>query len=163
MRRIALATASVAMFLTPALAFAAGVPIQIIPPNEGVNPYTSVGTVLSNGLTIIFIVAALAVLFMLIWGAFQWITSGGDKEKVGAARGRITNALIGLAVLALAFLITVVVGRIVSIDLLNLKVIPSLDSPVSESTEDKALRENNAKCAKETPPKVWDPASRSCQ
>ena len=131
MRKI-LTSASIVGFLSLVTnAFAVtGVPIQIKPPASGVNPSTPVGTVLTNALTIIFVIAALAVLFMLIIGAFQWITSGGDKEKVGAARGRITNALIGLAILALAFLITVVVGQIVNINILDLKSIPTLDQPL---------------------------------
>ena len=65
---------------------------------------------------------------MLITGAFNWITSGGDKENVGKARSRIINALIGLLVLALAFLIARVAGQIVHIDIFNLKI-PSLDQP----------------------------------
>lgn len=101
--------------------------IDVKAPASGVNPNTPVGTILSNALTIIFVLAALAVLFMLIIGAFQWITSGGDKEKYGAARGRITQALVGLFILALAFLITRVVGQVVNIDILNIKSIPTLD------------------------------------
>src|SRR5437773_889592 len=34
-------------------------------------------------LTLAFIIAVIVVLFMLVWGAFEWITSGGDKEAVG--------------------------------------------------------------------------------
>ncbi len=106
----------------------AQVPVQVNVPRVGINPLTTVGTLLSNILSVVFIVAALAVLFMLIWGAFSWITSGGDKDAVGAARKRIVNALIGLAVLAIAFLITRVVGQVLNIDILNLKFLPTLDA-----------------------------------
>lgn len=105
--------------------------IQITPPSQGVPPTTPVGTVITNALTIVFVVAALLVLFMLIIGAFQWITSGGDKENVGHARARITHALIGLAILALAFLIVKVVGQIVNINILDLKSLPSLGQQCS--------------------------------
>ena len=37
--------------------------------------------------------------------------SGGDKEAVGKARGRIINALIGLAVLAVAFALAKVAAQ----------------------------------------------------
>ncbi len=106
---------------------AAQIPVQIGQPALGINPAVGVGTVLTNALTIIFVAAALAVLFYLILGAFSWITSGGDKEKVGGARKTIINALVGLAILALAFLIVVVVGQILNIDILRIRVIPSLD------------------------------------
>lgn len=101
--------------------------VQVAFPGLGVNPGSTIGTIISNALKAIFIVGALAVLLMLVWGAFQWITSGGEKESIGKARGRIIAALVGLAILALAFLITVVVGQVVNINLLNLPALPRLD------------------------------------
>lgn len=136
MRKLTLGLSSAAILLTPTLALASVTPspvqIQIKPPAAGINPYTPVGTILSNALTIIFVVAALLVLFMLIIGAFNWIMSGGDKEKVGAARQRITQALVGLAVLALAFLITVVVGQVLNINILDFKTLPTLGQRCGE-------------------------------
>lgn len=91
---------------------------------------TPINTIFQNAITIIFIGAAILVLIMLIVGAFQWILSGGDKEAVGKARGRIINALIGLAILALAFVILTVVGKLVNVDLTGAFTIPSLgDKP----------------------------------
>lgn len=116
-------------FLTLAQTALAQVDVQINPPKQGVNPTTPVGIILQNVLVIIFVIAALAVLFMLIWGAFQWITSGGVKESVDAARKRITQALVGLFILALAFLITRVVGSLVGIDITALQTLPRLDQP----------------------------------
>lgn len=125
---IAAATIATGFLTYAQFAFAQQVDVQIKrAPNVGIDPATGIGTILSNILILIFTVAALAVLFMLIWGAFQWITSGGEKESVGKARGRIIAALIGLAVLAVAFLITRVAGQIVGIDPLNLRSIPRLD------------------------------------
>ena|SRR3989344_2980153 len=98
-------------------------------PVSGIDPNAEVGTIFGNAITIIFIVAIVLVLFFVIIGAFQWITSGGDKEKYGKARGSITHALIGLAILALAFLIVRVAGNIVNVDFFDpegLKI-PSLD------------------------------------
>jgi hypothetical protein len=92
----------------------------------GINPGIRVNQLISNALTIIFILAALAVLFMLVLGAFSWITSGGDKDSVGKARSRIVNALIGLAVLALAYFIARFVGQLVGIDIFNLRSLPTL-------------------------------------
>ncbi len=107
--------------------------IKIGTPDQGVDPNADVGDVLSNVITIIFVVAALAVLFMLIFGAFQWITSGGEKEAVGKARGRIVNALVGLAILAVAFLLVRVLAGIVHIDITNL-TLPALDKPSTTTT-----------------------------
>lgn len=70
------------------------------------------GNVLTNILTLIYILAGIAFLFMIVFAAFQLITSGGDKEKVGAARSRITYAVIGIIILALAFVAAQVLGSI---------------------------------------------------
>lgn len=95
----------------------------VAPPGKTIPASTSIGTIINNALVIIFSVAALLVLVMLIIGAMQWILSGGDKEAVQKARERITAALIGLAILALAFLIVNVVGNIVGFgNILDIKL-----------------------------------------
>ncbi|MFH2118380.1 MAG: hypothetical protein ABII10_01440 [Candidatus Paceibacterota bacterium] len=48
---------------------------------------------------------AIAVLVFLIWGAFEWITSEGDKGKLEKARNRITQAIVGLIILVGSFVI----------------------------------------------------------
>lgn len=67
---------------------------------------------LSNILAVIYIFGSIIFLFMIVAGAVQWITSGGDKEAVQKARSRITNAIIGLVLLALARFIAALVGSI---------------------------------------------------
>lgn len=51
-------------------------------------------------INVVFLVAAALTFFYLIFGAISWITSGGDKGKVEAARNKITAAVIGLLILA---------------------------------------------------------------
>jgi hypothetical protein len=71
----------------------------------------NLGGMVSNIITILFIVAALIALFFLIWGGIKWILSGGDKAKVESARSTIIAALIGLIITFLAFfLLTFVLG-----------------------------------------------------
>lgn len=60
---------------------------------------TSLGDLISGVLSIVMLIAGILVLLYLIWGAIQWITSGGDKGKLESARNRITQAVIGLIVL----------------------------------------------------------------
>jgi len=119
MKKLAFLGSSVLSFLSPALTFAAD-PIQIQKP-AGVG-FSTIGNFISNILTVVFSIAILAVLVMLIWGAFEWITSGGDKEAVGKARGKIINALIGLAVLAVAFALARLGGQFVGVDITNLPI-----------------------------------------
>ena len=46
---------------------------------------------------------SLAVIAFFLLGAFEWITSGGDKTKVENARNKITSAVIGLVIVAASY------------------------------------------------------------
>lgn len=108
-------------FLTASTAFAAQ-DIFINPPTQG---YNDLGDFITNVIQLSFALALLIVLVMLVWGAFEWITSGGDKETVGKARGRIINALIGLAVLAVAFALATVGAQFLGFTNLRKITIPA--------------------------------------
>lgn len=65
----------------------------------------------SNLITLFYVIAILMLIFMIVWGALDWITSEGDKEKVAGARNKIINAIIGILLLAAAFGIIRVLGQ----------------------------------------------------
>lgn len=69
-----------------------------------------------------FIVGTVIFLFMLIWGAIAWISSGGDKAAIESARGRITAALVGIVVLLSTFAIIVVIESFFGVDILTLDI-----------------------------------------
>lgn len=60
-------------------------------------------------LDIAIVVGAIAVFFFLIWGGIEYITAGGDKVKTENAQKRITEAVLGLAILVVAWAIFKVV------------------------------------------------------
>ena len=66
------------------------------------------GAFLGQILSAVFAIATLLVFLYLIWGAISWISSGGDKGKVEQARNRITQAVIGLIVLASTLVLMVI-------------------------------------------------------
>ena len=84
--------------------------------------YSTIGDFIKQAIALAFIIAIVAVLVMLVWGAVQWIFSGGEKEAVAAARGRIINALIGLAILAVAFAIFQVAGSFLGFNIFSFTV-----------------------------------------
>lgn len=45
-------------------------------------------------------------LILIIIGGYQWMTAGGNEEVIKKARTRIINAVIGLAIVLLAYAIT---------------------------------------------------------
>lgn len=53
--------------------------------------------------------AALAVA-VIMWGGFDYATSGGDVEKINQAKEKITGAILGLLILILAALILRALG-----------------------------------------------------
>lgn len=63
-------------------------------------------------INLVFIVAAAMTFFYLIFGAISWITSGGDKSKVEAARNKITAAVIGLLILAATWAVFTLIVQI---------------------------------------------------
>lgn len=82
----------------------------------------------SKIIDVVFIVAAAMTFFYLIFGAISWITSGGDKGKVEAARNKITAAVIGLLILAATWgAFTLIVQLFFGTDINNIQL-PSLKS-----------------------------------
>ncbi|MDA1316599.1 MAG: hypothetical protein O3B87_01085 [bacterium] len=56
----------------------------------------TLGDVLTFAIRAFFAVAGLTAMFYLLLGAFAWITSGGDKDSVATARGKIQAAVVGM-------------------------------------------------------------------
>jgi hypothetical protein len=100
--------------------FAIGLPgNQIISAPVGVPTGSgAVGRIIKNTITIMLILVIVLSLIFLILGGIQWITSGGDKNKVAAARAKITYAIIGLIVSLLAFFIVSLIGYFFHVNLL---------------------------------------------
>lgn len=121
MKKIIFLGSAIASLLMPARALAQATigTIQIDQPEKG---FKSLSNAISNIITIVLAIGVIMVLVMIIWGAFEWITSGGDKEAVGKARGKIINALIGLVVLAVAFAIARLGGQIAGFDIFNISI-----------------------------------------
>ncbi|PWU23783.1 hypothetical protein C5B42_01830 [Candidatus Cerribacteria bacterium 'Amazon FNV 2010 28 9'] len=61
-------------------------------------------------MTVTLGIVGLLVFIYLVWGGVEWITAGGDKSKTESARQKLTNAIIGLAIVAAAFAISQVLS-----------------------------------------------------
>lgn len=86
-------------------------PNEILPLiRQGGEGAGGISLILNNLITLIYIIASIVFIFWILWGAFQWLTSGGEKEAVAAARGRITNAIIGIILFAVAFAVIQIIG-----------------------------------------------------
>lgn len=77
---------------------------------ESAAPGGGISLFLSNLIVLFYSVAAIVLIFMLLWGAFDWMTSEGDKEKLQNAQRKIINAFIGITLFAIAFAIIQILG-----------------------------------------------------
>ncbi len=72
----------------------------------------------------IFVVGTVGFFFMMIAGAIQWIFSGGDKGALEQAKGRITNALVGIILLFSTFAIISMIETFFGINILTIDIGP---------------------------------------
>ena len=87
----------------------------------------TVNNMVSGAISMVLIVVSLIFFFILVLGGLKWITSGGDEKKVAAARGQITNALIGLVIVFAAWAIMKLIGYVFGVDLLGTLAFPTFN------------------------------------
>lgn len=50
----------------------------------------------------LFLIGGVLLLLMLLWSGYEWMTAGGDKERLASAQRRLTNAIAGFVLLVSA-------------------------------------------------------------
>ncbi len=118
MKKISSSIAATSAFLAaaaPAFAQAPGSPFNIQPTGIIKTGNTTIPQIITFVIAVVSIIAILATLIYLVWGAIKWITSGGDKTKVEAARGQIVAAIIGFIIVVLSFVILNVVATLLGL------------------------------------------------
>lgn len=87
---------------------------------SNVNPvaqFSNISTILNQVLPTLMIVASLVCLAMLLMGAFSYVTSSGEQEKLQKARKTITYSIIGLILIFLSYLMVRVMSFVTGIPL----------------------------------------------
>ena len=82
----------------------------------------SLGKLISNLVGALFIAAFLLTFMLLIIGGIQWITAGGDKQALEKARTGITNAIMGLVIVAAVYALMTLVGQFFGIEITKLPI-----------------------------------------
>jgi len=101
-----------------------------LPGGQSINPPGSLMGGKQGGLDVIskvfrntFIIMLLACvilsLIFIVVAGIQWIMSGGDKNKLQAARSKLIWAIGGLIVAFVAFFIVSLIGYLFKVDLLK--------------------------------------------
>ena len=71
------------------------------------------------------VAAGILLLAYFIWGGIQWLTSGGEEAKLRAAKDRLSNALVGLVLIALVLVVLAIINEVFGLNILR----PELPTP----------------------------------
>ena len=80
---------------------------------------TGLGAFLNNIVSGVTITAGILLFLYLIFGGFKYMTAGGDEKAVQTAQKIMTNAVIGLIIIAGAWFIVKIVETILGIKILE--------------------------------------------
>lgn len=82
--------------------------------------YTNITSFVNGFMRLLFVIASLLAVGMIIWGGFLYLTTESTSSK-GEAKAKISDALIGLALL----LVSVLLLTIINPDILNIRLFNS--------------------------------------
>ena len=111
--------------------YLAQIPLGRIGKGQGFGPFSnldlsSVGeaasaftSILSKIIGVMTVIAGIWFFFILIIGAFGFLTAGGDPKKIESATKRIGNGLTGLVIIVLAYALIWLIGGFLGLDILN--------------------------------------------
>ena len=77
---------------------------------------STIGDIVSRLVLFIFPIAGLLLLLYLLYGGYKYMLSKGDPKALQEARGAITTALLGFAIVFVSFWIVQIVGIIFGIE-----------------------------------------------
>jgi hypothetical protein len=82
---------------------------------SGAAGYSNTGTPTQQIIVSIILYAmglvGLIFLILMLLAGFQWMTAGGNEDKITKAKDRFKNAVIGFAIVMLAYSITVLLTK----------------------------------------------------
>lgn len=99
-----------------------GVGVVPAPPYVQTSYGRELGTIswlISNVLKLVMTIGGLLTFAFFIIGAFYYITSGGEKDKIDKAQKTLTNAIIGLVILAVSWIVMRIIETVFGIDILT--------------------------------------------
>jgi len=85
---------------------------------EGRNPSAAGGifnNFISSAIGLLTVVAGLWFLFLIIIGAYGWMSAGGDKAKIEEAKKKLVNGLVGLIIVVVAVFLLDLVGSLLGL------------------------------------------------
>lgn len=108
-----------------------------VPPGSQIGPdghpiqiatLSCIWVVISNVVNAALALSAVVAVFLIVYAGFQYVTSGGDKEKVDSARKRLTYAIIGLVFIFLSFLVIKFISQFTGVGINQLTQPPGVQN-----------------------------------
>jgi len=87
--------------------------------DERRTPLDDLEILVSTGISVLTVVAAIFFIVYFFMGALKWVTAGGDGGKVGKARDEMVQGVVGLIVIVAAYGVLGLIGTILGIDFLR--------------------------------------------
>lgn len=119
-KHLARAAAALGVLAAPAIASAQAISVQdiqkiggLLSPIKPVNGSFTIEQLIVIIFNYLIIIAGVLALFYLIWAGIQYITAGTDDGKAAKAKTGIFNAIIGIVVILISYLIISWVNNIV--------------------------------------------------
>lgn len=78
-------------------------------PLKGIN---NLADVVNKVIEIMIPIAGVILLFVLIWGGYDYLLSQGNPEKIKSAQGKITTGIIGFVLLIISYLMVNLIAKI---------------------------------------------------
>lgn len=76
-------------------------------------------SLISNILGVLTVLASLFFVIYFVVGAFEWVSSGGDKGKLEHARNRMTSGILGMVIIVASYSLLGLLSGLIGIDFLN--------------------------------------------
>lgn len=73
----------------------------------------------ANTLSVILSLIGIATFLMILVGGFKYLTAGEDPKNAEAAKGTITNGVVGLILAIAAYFILLAIQSFTGVDLMN--------------------------------------------
>ena len=95
---------------------------------SGVATGASLEQILASVISTVLGLVGVAFFLMVLYGGFLWMTAGGKEEQIKKAKKLITNAVIGIAIVGMAYSIAYFVT-------LAIEAGPELAAPANDPGE----------------------------
>ncbi len=80
------------------------------------NQYSNLGQIIGAVTNFLIPIGAVILLFVLIWGGYDFMLSQGSPDKIKSARAKIVSGVVGLILMVFAFIIAKLISTIFDIN-----------------------------------------------